>query len=239
MRQFVEQSIGIVTALVPVIGYETVDRDRARGAGERPWRVRARDGARAADARAARPRAQSRDDDAAAVHLRGARRAIAARPDGRTTTQADRPGAVRAAGRADPRRASSATRTSTAPAPRCAPRDASPRVTWQVSAKRDGWLGGIDEAVALLKLCSDDFAALDGARALRGRPRRGLGHGDDRRGRLRRLRAPRDARSSARWRGARASAPTLRTLVDAARPKPVYLLRRARRPRRCSSPATA
>ena len=37
----------------------------------------------------------------------------------------------------------------------------SARVTWQVSAKHDGWLGGIDEAVALLKLCSDDFAALD------------------------------------------------------------------------------
>jgi nicotinate phosphoribosyltransferase len=35
------------------------------------------------------------------------------------------------------------------------------RVTWQVSAKRGGWLGGIDEAVALLRLCSDDFAALD------------------------------------------------------------------------------
>ena len=35
------------------------------------------------------------------------------------------------------------------------------RVTWQVSAKRAGWLGGIDEAVALLKLCSDDFAALE------------------------------------------------------------------------------
>ena len=35
------------------------------------------------------------------------------------------------------------------------------RVTWQVSAKRAGWLGGIDEAVALLRLCSDDFAALE------------------------------------------------------------------------------
>lgn len=35
------------------------------------------------------------------------------------------------------------------------------RVTWQVSAKRGGWLGGIDEAVALFKLCSDDFAALE------------------------------------------------------------------------------
>lgn len=35
------------------------------------------------------------------------------------------------------------------------------RVTWQVSAKRNGWVGGVDEAVALLKLCTDDFAALD------------------------------------------------------------------------------
>jgi nicotinate phosphoribosyltransferase len=35
------------------------------------------------------------------------------------------------------------------------------RVTWQVSAKRGGWVGGIDEAVALLRLCSDDFTALD------------------------------------------------------------------------------
>ncbi|MEP6989802.1 MAG: quinolinate phosphoribosyl transferase [bacterium] len=35
------------------------------------------------------------------------------------------------------------------------------RVTWQVSAKRGGWLGGIDEAVALLKLCADDYAALE------------------------------------------------------------------------------
>ncbi len=36
-----------------------------------------------------------------------------------------------------------------------------PRVTWQVTAKNDGWLGGIDEAVAILKLCADDFASLD------------------------------------------------------------------------------
>ena len=35
------------------------------------------------------------------------------------------------------------------------------RVTWQLSAKRGGWLGGMDESVALLKLCSDDFAALE------------------------------------------------------------------------------
>ena len=37
----------------------------------------------------------------------------------------------------------------------------SARVTWQVSAKRSGWLGGIDEAVALLKLCCDDNTLLD------------------------------------------------------------------------------
>jgi nicotinate phosphoribosyltransferase len=35
------------------------------------------------------------------------------------------------------------------------------RVTWQVSAKRGGWLGGIDEAVALLKQCSEDYASLE------------------------------------------------------------------------------
>src|SRR5215210_7897948 len=37
----------------------------------------------------------------------------------------------------------------------------SARVTWQLSVKRGGWLGGIDESVALLKLCSDDFSALE------------------------------------------------------------------------------
>ncbi len=42
---------------------------------------------------------------------------------------------------------------------RAAGRDA--HVTWQVSVKRGGWLGGIDEAVALLRLGSDDFSALD------------------------------------------------------------------------------
>lgn len=34
-------------------------------------------------------------------------------------------------------------------------------VTWQVSVKQGGWLGGIDEAVALFKLCADDFGSLD------------------------------------------------------------------------------
>jgi nicotinate phosphoribosyltransferase len=37
----------------------------------------------------------------------------------------------------------------------------SARVTWQVSAKRAGWLGGIDEAVALFRLCADEFPSLE------------------------------------------------------------------------------
>lgn len=37
---------------------------------------------------------------------------------------------------------------------------ASPRVTLQVFTKHDALLGGIDEAIAILKLCSDDWSAL-------------------------------------------------------------------------------
>lgn len=33
-------------------------------------------------------------------------------------------------------------------------------VTMQISGKHEGWLSGIDEAVAILKLCSDDWSAL-------------------------------------------------------------------------------
>jgi nicotinate phosphoribosyltransferase len=36
----------------------------------------------------------------------------------------------------------------------------SPAVLMQFSGKDGGWLGGIDEAVAILKLCADDWAAL-------------------------------------------------------------------------------
>jgi len=35
------------------------------------------------------------------------------------------------------------------------------RVAWQVSARRGGWLGGIDESIALLRLCTDDVSALE------------------------------------------------------------------------------
>jgi nicotinate phosphoribosyltransferase len=35
-----------------------------------------------------------------------------------------------------------------------------PRVVMQVFQKKDAWLGGMDEAIAILKLCSDDWDAL-------------------------------------------------------------------------------
>ncbi len=44
--------------------------------------------------------------------------------------------------------------------------EASPQVTVQVFTKTDALLGGVDEAIAILKLCSDDWSAL-AVRALR------------------------------------------------------------------------
>jgi len=38
--------------------------------------------------------------------------------------------------------------------------DQLPRVIMQFSGKNEGWLGGIDESIALLKLCADDWNAL-------------------------------------------------------------------------------
>jgi nicotinate phosphoribosyltransferase len=36
----------------------------------------------------------------------------------------------------------------------------SPSVLMQFTGKNEGWLGGVDEAIALLKLCADDWSAL-------------------------------------------------------------------------------
>src|SRR6476620_6244580 len=36
----------------------------------------------------------------------------------------------------------------------------SPKVLMQVTGKNEGWVSGIDEAVAILKLCCDDWNAL-------------------------------------------------------------------------------
>ena len=38
--------------------------------------------------------------------------------------------------------------------------DRSPNVMMQFTGKDEGWLGGIDEAIAILKLCADDWSAL-------------------------------------------------------------------------------
>ena len=35
-----------------------------------------------------------------------------------------------------------------------------PKVLMQFSGKNEGWVSGIDEAIALLKLCADDWSAL-------------------------------------------------------------------------------
>ena len=36
-----------------------------------------------------------------------------------------------------------------------------PRVVMQIFQRRDAWLGGMDEAIAVLKLCADDFEVLE------------------------------------------------------------------------------
>ena len=38
--------------------------------------------------------------------------------------------------------------------------DGSPKVLLQVTGKHEGWVSGIDEAIAILKLCADDWSAL-------------------------------------------------------------------------------
>ena len=50
-----------------------------------------------------------------------------------------------------------------------------PRVVMQVFQRKQAMLGGMDEAIAILKLCSHDWDALDGARAPRRRPRSSRG----------------------------------------------------------------
>ena len=165
MRSFVEQSIGIVTALVPVIGYETsteIAREAlASGRGvyelvmERGLLTREQlDQAlesRGDDRTARRPRQGEAEARPHHEALTACRHAVSDESILRCSSSRSSASAL----------ASSATSTSTGRARRCEPKDGRRSVTWQVSAKKGGWLGGIDEAVALLKLCADDFAALD------------------------------------------------------------------------------
>ena len=50
-----------------------------------------------------------------------------------------------------------------------------PRVVMQVFQKHDSVLGGMDEAIAILKLCADDWDVAHRPRALRRRPRSSRG----------------------------------------------------------------
>ena len=86
MRYFVEHSIGIVTALVPVIGYEhaTSVAKEALESGRRC--VRRRDGARTADAGAARAGARSGHDGGQKAAARAERLAVRAGPHAPTPT---------------------------------------------------------------------------------------------------------------------------------------------------------
>ena len=95
------------------------------------------------------------------------------------------------------------TRTSTTRATRCSQDGRHPRVVMQVFQKNDAWLGGMDEAIAILKLCADDFDGARGPRALRRRPHRAVRAGHARsRATTPRSRTSR-RRCSARSRGGR------------------------------------
>ena len=95
------------------------------------------------------------------------------------------------------------------------------RVTWQLSAKHGGWIGGIDEAVALLKLCSDDFASLEAYALYEGdrvEPWDTVMHVEGDYASFAHLEPLIVGTVSRRTR----ICSNLRVLVDAARPKPVY-----------------
>ena len=69
------------------------------------------------------------------------------------------------------------------------------------------YLGGMDEAIAILKLCADDWSALTVHALYDGDHDRAVGDGDDHRGPVRRSRISRRS-TSACSRGARGWAPT-------------------------------
>ena len=118
-------------------------------------------------------------------------------------------------------RATTPTPTSTTRARRCSRTAAIRACVMQVFQKQQAVLGGMDEAIAILKLCSHDWDALDRARAPRRRRDRAVGDGDDDRGRLHALRASRD-RLPRRARPAHArSRRTSQRVVEAARGKPI------------------
>ena len=63
--------------------------------------------------------------------------------------------------------ATTPTSTSCAPATSSRAQGSNPRVTMQVFQKQAAWLGGVDEAIAILKTCLTEGYAWDGPRGLR------------------------------------------------------------------------
>ena len=92
----------------------------------------------------------------------------------------------------------------------------------QVFQKKDSVLGGIDEAIAILKLCSDDWDELT-VHALYDGDEIAVGDGDDDRGRLHALRPPRDGLPG-RARPPDADRDQRRRVLEAANGKPIIFM---------------
>ena len=97
------------------------------------------------------------------------------------------------------------------------------RVVMQVFQRRHSLLGGMDEAIAILKLCSDDWDALTVHALYDGDEVEAVGDGHDDRGRLHALRPPRDVLSR-RPRAEDLIATNVRRVVEAARGKPIIFM---------------
>ena len=98
-----------------------------------------------------------------------------------------------------------------------------PRVVMQVFQKKRAVLGGMDEAIAILKLCARRLGrARPSTRSTTATPS-ALGDGDDDRGRLHALRPPRD-RLSRSARAPHAHHHERRRVVEAANGKPIIFM---------------
>ena len=80
-----------------------------------------------------------------------------------------------------------------------------PRVVMQLFQRKHAMLGGMDEAIAILELCSYDWGRPHRPCAPGRRPGGAVGDGHDDRGRLHDVRAPRDRRGSERSHAGRSS----------------------------------
>ena len=157
MRHFVEHSIGIVTALVPVIGYEqaTSVAKEALETGRGVYDVVMARGLltreeldRVLDPEAMTGR-HGHDADAPARHSRAS-----------TTTKAPRPGGVQPSRRQTSSGLLHGRVLRSGARSRAAGQALAERRRCNSAGRREGWMSGIDEAIAILKLCADDWSAL-------------------------------------------------------------------------------